>query len=138
AHRAVPAAPVAERSLRRCWSCWRRCWCSSPSTAGSTGATRSGPISPRVPALPVNVTGGGHVELTDRLAVVQWLRCFLAAAVLAIGVIESDPGDVGVLVAAYVSLTVAVEVLCRRAPAAAQPVMSGLLPPDRPFLPPAL
>jgi len=82
----------------------------------------------------VNVTGGGHLQLRDRLAVVQWLRCFLAAAVLAIGFIESDPGDVAVLVAAYVALTVAVEVVRRRVPAVAQPVMSWMLLLDGVFL----
>ena len=82
----------------------------------------------------MSVTGGGHLQLRDRLAVVQWLRCFLAAAVLAIGFIDSDPGDVAVLAAAYVALTVAVEVVRRRSPAVAQPVMSWMLLVDGAFL----
>lgn len=82
----------------------------------------------------MTVFDGGHVQLTDRLAVVQWLRLFLAASVLAIGFVESDASDIVPLVAAYLALTVVVEVVRRRTPVAAQPVMSWMLLLDGLFL----
>ena len=80
------------------------------------------------------VAGGGPVQLRDRLAVIQWLRLFLAAAVLAIGFIEADVSAIVPLVTANLALTVAVEVVRRRRPAAAQSVMSWMLLLDGLFL----
>ena len=77
---------------------------------------------------------GWQAQVTDRLGVVQWLRLFLAAAVLAIGFIEPDVTDIAPLVAAYLALTVVVEIVRRRAPAATEPVMSWMLLLDGVFL----
>ena len=64
----------------------------------------------------MNVIGspGEHVQLTDRLAVVQWLRVFLAAVVFVLGFVDGDPREVVPLVAAYLVLTAGVEVVRRR------------------------
>jgi len=84
----------------------------------------------------VNVIGGPgeHVQLTDRLAVVQWLRVFLAVAVVAIGLLDGDAGEVVPLVAAYLVLTAGVEVVRRRVPGLVHPAMSWMLLLDGVFL----
>ena len=84
----------------------------------------------------MNVIGGPgeHVQLTDRLAVVQWLRVFLAAAVAAVGLLDGDAGEVVPLVAAYLVLTAGVEIVRRRAPGLVHPTMSWMLLLDGVFL----
>ncbi|MFL6241977.1 MAG: diguanylate cyclase [Acidimicrobiia bacterium] len=84
----------------------------------------------------MNVIGGPgeHVQLTDRLAVVQWLRVFLGAVVFVLGFVDGDPREVVPLVAAYLVLTAGVEVVRRRAPALTHPTMSWMLLLDGVFL----
>ena len=77
---------------------------------------------------------GERVRLTDRLAVVQGLRVFLAAAVAAIGFLDGDAREVVPLVAAYLVLTAGVEVDRRRAPGIVHPTMSWMLLLDGVFL----
>ena len=77
---------------------------------------------------------GEHVQLTDRFAVVQWLRVFLAAVVFVLGFVDGDPREVVPLVAAYLVLTAGVEVVRRRAPALTHPTMSWMLLLDGLFL----
>jgi two-component system cell cycle response regulator len=84
----------------------------------------------------MNVIGGPgeHVRLTDRLAVVQWLRVFLATVVFVLGFVDGDAREVVPLVAAYLVLTAGVEVMRRRAPALTHPTMSWMLLLDGLFL----
>ena len=84
----------------------------------------------------MNVIGspGEHVRLTDRLAVVQWLRVFLAAVVFVLGFVDGDPREVVPLVAAYLVLTASVELVRRRAPGLTHRTMSWLLLLDGLFL----
>ena len=84
----------------------------------------------------MNVIGspGEHVRLTDRLAVVQWLRVFLATVVFVLGFVDGDPREVVPLVAAYLALTAGVELVRRRAPGLTHPTMSWMLLLDGLFL----
>ena len=84
----------------------------------------------------MNVIGGPgeQVKLTDRLAVVQWLRVFLAAAVATIGLLDGDAREVVPLVAAYLVLTAGVEIVRHRAPGLVHPTMSWMLLLDGVFL----
>jgi two-component system cell cycle response regulator len=84
----------------------------------------------------MNVIGGPgeHVRLTDRLAVVQWLRVLLAAVVFVLGFVDGDPREVVPLVAAYLVLTAGVELVRRRAPGLTHPTMSWMLFLDGLFL----
>ncbi len=75
-----------------------------------------------------------HVQLTDRVTVVQWLRLVLAVSVLVIGFVESEAADIVPLVAAYLVLTTGVELARRRAPGVARATMSWALLLDGVFL----
>jgi diguanylate cyclase (GGDEF)-like protein len=77
---------------------------------------------------------GEHVQLTDRVTVVQWLRVVLAVSVLVIGFVESETADIVPLVAAYLVLTAGVELARRRAPGVARATMSWALLVDGVFL----
>ena len=77
---------------------------------------------------------GEHVPLSNRLAVVQVLRVFLAAAVFAIAFIDGDELDLAPLVAVYLALTGVVEMLRRRAPAVTTSTSSWMLLLDGVFL----
>jgi diguanylate cyclase (GGDEF)-like protein len=82
----------------------------------------------------MNGMGDEHVPVTHRLAVVQILRVFLAAAVFAIAFIDGDQLDLAPLVAVYLALTAVVEVLRRRAPAVTRSTSSWMLLLDGLFL----
>ncbi len=78
--------------------------------------------------------GGANLPLTQRQAVVQVLRVFLAVAVIALGFLDGDEIDLLPLVAVYLALTLGIELLRRRAPAGAQMTSSWMLLVDALFL----
>ncbi len=80
------------------------------------------------------VGGGANVPLTQRLAVVQVVRIFVAAAVVGIGVLHGDGLVLAPLVAAYLALTLGMELLRRREPGGMSTASSWMLLVDGAFL----
>ncbi len=80
------------------------------------------------------VGGGANVPLTQRFAVVQVVRIFLAAAVVGIGFLDGDEFELAPLVTVYLALTLGIELLKRRAPARLPTASSWMLLVDGVFL----